>query len=272
MGADSERAREELEEAMAKAAGGAVDEAARSWIRDVCVRAATEDRRCPGALPELLKSLAAVFVAVTTQRQQAEAEAEAAAAARERESAAEAWRSMPCVCPCGSRLFLVEGDCLLCDGRGEISRQLMDAYLKTPAARAKHDVPVRRDVDESYGVQCYCCGEALARRDLEAHLLTCAGAATAKRALPLLAAPDGARRLSEVRLRPTRQDDVHADKWAVPRRLAAPGSPTSVLRIDAPKLPTTASAAAKLPSPAAKPAKKARRAGKKHKSRVRARA
>ena len=58
----------------------------------------------------------------------------------------------------------------------------------------------------------------------------------------------------------------------MPRRLAAPGSPTSVLRIDAPKLPTTASAAAKLPSPAAKPAKKARRAGKKHKSRVRARA
>ena len=91
----AEAARLELEAAMAKAAENAVDDAARSWIRDVCIRAAAEDRRCPGALPELLKSLAAVFVAVTTQRQCSRPSASTLRPARSRGECSAGRKSLP---------------------------------------------------------------------------------------------------------------------------------------------------------------------------------
>lgn len=247
----AEAARLELEAAMAKAAENAVDDAARSWIRDVCIRAAAEDRRCPGALPELLKSLAAVFVAVTTQRQEQDAaEAAAAEATKTPPAAEDPWRSMACLCPCGSRLFLSEGDCLLCDGGGVISRQLMDAYLASPAARNGDAAAPGRDVDESYEAACPACGAFMSRRDLATH--RCAAGTVP---LPLISAPDGARRLSEVRLRRTVVDEVHEDKWAVPRRVAAArgdASPTGVEAHSPPKPPK---------------AKPRRRGGKHHKRR-----
>ena len=118
MGDESKSASDELEDAMARAEQGVVDEAARSWIREICVQAAVEDRRCPGALPELLKSLAAVFVAVVGQRQRSTQRTQSAPTTVE--GAEDPWTTMAVVCPCASRLFLSDGvsDCTLCDGRG----------------------------------------------------------------------------------------------------------------------------------------------------------